>query len=109
MGPLARGDLHPLRRRPAHAQLRDQPVPVAAVGRDRELDHVARGRARDALEQESRRVERDPQRLGLLLVRDRGLDRLRAAGDLGTLLRALEEERHFALVGGLRVSNLGSL
>jgi hypothetical protein len=28
---------------------------------------------------------------------------------LGTLLRALEKERHFALVGGLRVSNLGSL
>ena len=28
---------------------------------------------------------------------------------LGTLLRALEEERHFALEVGLRVSNLGSL
>ena len=28
---------------------------------------------------------------------------------LGTLPRALEEERHFALVVGLRVSNLGSL
>jgi hypothetical protein len=28
---------------------------------------------------------------------------------LGTLLYALGEERHFALVEGLRVSNLGSL
>jgi hypothetical protein len=28
---------------------------------------------------------------------------------LGTLLYALEEERQFALVEGLRVSNLGSL
>jgi len=28
---------------------------------------------------------------------------------LGTLLRALEEERHFALVDGLRFSNRGSL
>jgi hypothetical protein len=27
---------------------------------------------------------------------------------LGTLLRALIEERHFALVDGLRISNLGS-
>ncbi len=29
--------------------------------------------------------------------------------DLRTLLHALEEERHFALSVGLRVSNLGSL
>src|SRR5580765_5531249 len=48
------------------AELRDEPVAVAAVDRARELDDLALRRVRHPLEQEGRRVERDVERLGLL-------------------------------------------
>ena len=66
----------------ADAELGDEAVAVAAVDRARELDDLAARGARDALEQERRRVERDAERRRLLLVRHRRLDRLRAADDL---------------------------
>src|SRR5262245_1390815 len=66
----------------ADPQLVDDPVAVAPIGRARELDDLAVGRARDPLEQKRRRVERHPERLRLLLVGDGRLDGLLPADDL---------------------------
>ena len=63
----------------APAELGDDAVAVATVDRVDELDGPSRLVARGALEEERRRVERDAERLGLLLVRHRRLDRLGAA------------------------------
>src|SRR5215470_2653003 len=77
-------------RRRLRAQVRDEPVTVAAVDRVDELDDLAALGARDPLEQERGRVQRHFERLGLLLVRHRGLDRLHAAGDHDPVARAQE-------------------
>src|SRR5207247_4820451 len=78
----ARDDAERLRRLPAAPQLGDDPVAVAAVDRDRELDDLAGRAAGDALEEERRGMERHAQGLRLLLVGHGRLDRLLAADDL---------------------------
>src|SRR5204863_75265 len=67
---------------PAGAELGNEPVAIAAVDRDGELDDLAVRRAGDPLEEERGGVERHAEHLGLLLVRDGRLDRLRPARDL---------------------------
>src|SRR6476646_8236278 len=64
------------------AELGDDAVAIAPVDRLDVLDRPVRGGAARPLEQEGRRVEWHAQGGGLLLVRHRGLDRLRAARDL---------------------------
>src|ERR671930_1848439 len=76
-----RRDPERLRGNAADAELGDEPVAVATVRRARELDDVAGGGTRDALEQERGRVERHAERARLLLVGDGRLDGLRAADD----------------------------
>src|SRR5581483_3152943 len=73
-----------------HAQLGDEPVAVASVDRAHELDHLGLG-AGEPLEQERRRVERDAERPGLLLVGHRRLDRLLPADDRDPV--AIPQER----------------
>src|SRR5262249_52889082 len=56
------------------AQVRDDPVAVAAVDRVHELDHVPLAVPCEALELERRRVQGHAERLGFLGVGDRRLD-----------------------------------
>src|SRR5262249_58629628 len=74
-----------LSRLAADPELVDDPVAVAAIRRDRELDDLAVGRSSDPLEQKRRRVERNAERLRFLLVGDRRLDGLLPADDLDSV------------------------
>src|SRR5439155_10666127 len=58
------------------AELGHEPEAVAAVDRPHVLDDPPVLGARDPLEEEGRRVERDAKRVGFVLVRHRRLDRL---------------------------------
>ena len=76
-------------------ELADEPVAVAAVERLDELDDRVRVGVARALEEKGGRVERHVELVGLLLVRDRRLDRLDAVGDRDAvaLLEQLVERR----------------
>src|SRR4051812_22721152 len=78
----ASDDAQRLRRLPATPELGHDPVAVAAVDRDRELDDLAARAAGDALEEERGGVERHAECLRLLLVGDGRLHRLLATDDL---------------------------
>ena len=75
------GAVSPLR------ELGDEAVPVAAVERADELDGLALDRPAGPLEEESRRMERDAEELGLFLVRDGRLDRLHSGVDHDAVFR----------------------
>src|SRR5262245_49205749 len=78
-GPVSAG----LRRR----ELRDDLVAIAAVDRVHELECPATRVAPRALEEKGRRVKGYPELGRLVLVRHRGLDRLRSRGDLDAVPR----------------------
>src|SRR5580765_2689918 len=88
------------------AQVGHEPVAVAPVDRVDELHDLAALGARDPLEQERRRVQRDAQRLRLLLVGDRRLDRLHAARDHDPVAGAEQVVKRLALeIGGAQAGN----
>ena len=72
------------------AELGDDPVPVAPVDRLDELDRAALLVAARPLEEERGRMERHAEGRGLLTVRHRRLDRLRAARDLDPVAVTVE-------------------
>src|SRR6476661_3797461 len=65
----------------AEPDLRHEPVAIAAIGRARELDHLAGRGSGHPLEEQRRRVERHTERRRLLLVRHRRLHGLGGADD----------------------------
>src|SRR6266550_3132464 len=72
---------HRAPRRRQRREIGDELVTIAAVDRVNELDDLVALRVRHAVEEKRRRVEWDAKGRRLLLVGDRRLDRLHAAGD----------------------------
>ena len=90
------------------AELGDDPVAVAPVDRVDKLDRPSGVVARRALEEEGRRVKRHPERLRLLLVRHRRLDRLRPRGDHDAVALAEEKALFNARVDPRTKAEIGS-
>src|SRR5262245_40002780 len=83
-------------------ELGDDAIAIAPVDRPHVLDDLPDRRARDPLEDEGRRVQRNAERERLVLVRDRRLDRLGASDDLDVVLVVQQLVEREALEVGSR-------